>query len=80
MKQRQPKSSNAPLSPEEKERIDKFYNEAPPGYVIAHIIPLEHALVCGLHVLANLRYVTPEEKKAKGNRFIPYAYRVINGR
>lgn len=40
-----------------------------PEYEIDHVIPLNHPLVCGLHVPANLRVVLRETNLAKGNRF-----------
>lgn len=36
---------------------------------IDHIIPLVHPLVCGLHVLSNLRIITAEENLHKSNKF-----------
>ena len=36
-----------------------------------HIIPLKSALVCGLHVVANLRVIPASENASKRNRFDP---------
>lgn len=38
-------------------------------YVVDHIVPLKHDLVCGLHTNANLQVVTAEYNFAKGNSF-----------
>lgn len=51
----------------DREAIDKFYANRPEGMVVDHIIPLHAENVSGLHVLANLQYLTPAENKAKGN-------------
>ena len=53
------------------ERIKRFYQNCPEGYHVDHIIPLQHPLICGLHVSENLQYLTAEENMKKGNRFIP---------
>lgn len=37
---------------------------------VDHIIPLRHALVCGLHVESNLRIVTHAENVTKSNLFV----------
>jgi hypothetical protein len=38
-------------------------------YVVDHIVPLAHQLVCGLHNDANTRVVTAEENARKHNSF-----------
>jgi hypothetical protein len=38
-------------------------------YEVDHIVPLEHKLVCGLHVPANLQVITKGANKIKGNSF-----------
>lgn len=53
----------------ESEEIIKFYENCPDGYHVDHIIPLKGKLVSGLHVLANLQYLTAEENLRKGNKF-----------
>lgn len=40
-----------------------------PDYVVDHIIPLNHPLVCGLHVANNVRAVKRTTNKRKGNQF-----------
>ena len=57
------------LTKEEKLAIKDFYNGCPEGYHIDHIIPLNGILVSGLHVLANLQYLTIKDNLIKSNRF-----------
>jgi 5-methylcytosine-specific restriction endonuclease McrA len=47
--------------------IKAFYMACPEGHQVDHIVPLQGETVSGLHVLANLQYLTPTENKAKGN-------------
>ncbi|NBS70449.1 HNH endonuclease [bacterium] len=55
--------------PEQREAINAFYQNCPPGYHVDHIVPITHPLVSGLHVLANLQYLTANENSRKRNRF-----------
>lgn len=52
------------------EEIHEFYTNCPEGYQVDHIIPLKGKLVCGLHVIENLQYLTPEENMKKGNKYV----------
>jgi hypothetical protein len=58
----------------EKEAIRIFYENCPEGMEVDHDIPLQGKLVSGLHVLSNLRYLTPEANRKKGNKFDPIAF------
>ena len=42
-------------------------------YVVDHVIPLISDVVCGLHVLANLRVITQEENLKKSNAYVDIA-------
>lgn len=49
--------------------IREFYVNCPEGFHVDHVIPLQNPDVCGLHVLANLQYLTAEDNLKKGNKF-----------
>lgn len=51
------------------EKIREFYLECPEGHHVDHVVPLQGELVCGLHVLENLQYLTVEENLKKGNKW-----------
>lgn len=48
-------------------RIKEIYLNCPPGYEVDHIVPLS---LGGLHHENNLQYLTMEENRRKGNRWI----------
>lgn len=52
----------------ETELIAAFYAACPPGAEVDHWLPLQGRTVCGLHVLANLQYLTRDENRAKLNK------------
>lgn len=55
------------------ERIDALYVLASSavGYEVDHIVPLNSALVCGLHCEANLQVISKIENRLKHNRWWP---------
>lgn len=54
----------------DKQEIKYIYELAQErNLVVDHIVPLNHELVCGLHVQDNLRCITPELNGWKSNRF-----------
>jgi hypothetical protein len=55
-------------TPEERAAVDDFVAARPRGTTIEHIAPLGHPEIIGLHVRANLAYLTPVENNAKSNR------------
>ncbi len=52
------------------EKINKFYADRPIEYHVDHIVPLNGALVSGLHVLNNLQYLLAEDNLSKSNSFM----------
>lgn len=58
------------ISEEEYTGMLEFYKNTPEGYHVDHIVPLQNALVCGLHCLANLQYLPAQENLSKSNKFI----------
>lgn len=51
------------------EKINEIYSKCPSGFHVDHIIPLKNPSVCGLHVEANLQYLTAQENMSKSNKF-----------
>ena len=54
----------------DKKQIQEFYQKCPPGYEVDHIVPLNGKNVCGLHVLNNLQYLTKNQNRRKGNKYV----------
>lgn len=54
----------------ETDLIKEFYVNCPEGCHVDHVIPLQGELVCGLHVIVNLQYLTARDNLSKGNKFI----------
>jgi len=50
------------------EEIATFYAKCPEGYQVDHIVPINGENVSGLHIMANLQYLSVEEHKAKTYR------------
>lgn len=53
----------------DKDTVELIYETAKMfGCEVDHIIPLQHNLVCGLHVQDNLQFLTSRENKMKSNK------------
>jgi hypothetical protein len=54
----------------DKDAIAEIYKEAKArGETVDHIVPLNNKIVCGLHCEANLRIISADENRRKGNKF-----------
>lgn len=51
------------------QKIREIYKNCPQGMQVDHIIPLNGALVSGLHVENNLQYLSKEDNLKKGNKY-----------
>lgn len=49
--------------------IRDFYLACPAGHHVDHVIPINGAVVCGLHVVDNLQYLPASENIKKRNYF-----------
>ena len=61
-------ASRTPISQNDRPAIAAIYREArAAGMTVDHIVPLNHPLVCGLHVSWNLQLMSAKDNYAKGN-------------
>ena len=55
----------------DKKAIREFILSCPEGFHVDHIIPINAANVCGLHVLENLQHIDANSNLWKKNRYHP---------
>ena len=68
MRRKRVKTATPPWA--DKQEIKYVYSlAAERGLVVDHIVPLNHKLVCGLHVPDNLRCIPVSMNATKGNKF-----------
>jgi hypothetical protein len=68
MRRKRVKTATPPWA--DKQEIKYIYSlAAERGLVVDHIVPLNHKLVCGLHVPDNLRCIPVNMNATKGNKF-----------
>lgn len=49
--------------------LRRFYAECPEDLQVDHVIPLRGEMVCGLHVIGNLQYLSGPANMRKSNKF-----------
>lgn len=57
------------ISSPEFKAVLRIYENCPVGLEVDHIIPLKNKFICGLHVPANLQYLTRSDNARKSNSF-----------
>ena len=59
------------LNEDQISQMQSFYEHAPKGFDVDHIVPLRGANICGLHVPWNLQYLEASKNRSKGNKIWP---------
>lgn len=68
LRKRLGKGSDKRIPPwQDKEELWAFYKACPDGMQVDHIIPLNNEIVCGLHTVNNLQYLSVEDNSRKSN-------------
>lgn len=71
------KEGNPKLLPKwaDKDAMKEIYKASrESGLHVDHIIPINHPMVCGLHVENNLQLLSPKENQEKRNKFDPWTF------